>query len=89
MNLFDKIIFFPDRITLPTHVLITPHKTFSLNKIEKINSFLTELVNEQKKFSTEYIILFMNEKIDWVSLPKKSFWKLSILIIAFCIFDAI
>ena len=31
----------------------------------------------------------MNEKIDLVSLPKKSFWKLSIPIIAFCIFDAI
>ncbi len=31
----------------------------------------------------------MNEKIDLVSLPKKSFWKLSLPIIAFCIFDAI
>ena len=31
----------------------------------------------------------MHEKIDLVSLPKKSFWKLSIPIIAFCIFDAI
>ena len=31
----------------------------------------------------------MQEKIDLVSLPKKSFWKLSIPIIAFCIFDAI
>ena len=31
----------------------------------------------------------MNEKIDMVSLPKKSFWYLSIPIIAFCIFDAI
>lgn len=31
----------------------------------------------------------MNEKIDMVSLPKKSFWQLSIPIIAFCIFDAI
>lgn len=31
----------------------------------------------------------MNEKIDMVSLPKKSFWHLSIPIIAFCIFDAI
>ena len=31
----------------------------------------------------------MNEKIDLVSLPKKSFWKLSIPIIAFCIFDAV
>ena len=31
----------------------------------------------------------MNEKIDLVSLPKKSFWKLSIPIVAFCIFDAI
>ena len=31
----------------------------------------------------------MYEKIDLVSLPKKSFWKLSIPIIAFCIFDAI
>ena len=31
----------------------------------------------------------MNEKIDLVSLPKKSFWKLSVPIIAFCIFDAI
>ena len=31
----------------------------------------------------------MNEKIDLVSQPKKSFWKLSIPIIAFCIFDSI
>ncbi|AMD16995.1 hypothetical protein TL18_02525 [Methanobrevibacter sp. YE315] len=31
----------------------------------------------------------MNEKIDLVSLPKKSFWKLSVPIIAFCIFDAL
>ena len=31
----------------------------------------------------------MKEEIDLVSLPKKSFWKLSIPIIAFCIFDAI
>lgn len=31
----------------------------------------------------------MENKIDLVSLPKKSFWKLSIPIIAFCIFDAI
>lgn len=31
----------------------------------------------------------MKEKIDLVSLPKKSFWKLSLPIIAFCIFDAI
>ena len=31
----------------------------------------------------------MNEKIDLVSLPKRSFWELSIPIIAFCIFDAI
>lgn len=31
----------------------------------------------------------MNKKIDLVSLPKKSFWKLSIPIIAFCIFDSI
>ena len=31
----------------------------------------------------------MNERIDMVSLPKKSFWQLSIPIIAFCIFDAI
>lgn len=31
----------------------------------------------------------MNEKIDMVSLPKKSFWHLSMPIIAFCIFDAI
>ena len=31
----------------------------------------------------------MNEKIDMVSLPKKSFWYLNIPIIAFCIFDAI
>lgn len=31
----------------------------------------------------------MNRKIDLVSLPKKSFWKLSVPIIAFCIFDAI
>lgn len=31
----------------------------------------------------------MNKEIDLVSLPKKSFWKLSIPIIAFCIFDAI
>ena len=31
----------------------------------------------------------MNEEIDLVSLPKKSFWKLSVPIIAFCIFDAL
>ena len=31
----------------------------------------------------------MEEKIDLVSLPKESFWKLSVPIIAFCIFDAI
>ena len=31
----------------------------------------------------------MTEKIDMASLPKKSFWQLSIPIIAFCIFDAI
>lgn len=31
----------------------------------------------------------MNKEIDLVSLPKKSFWKLSLPIIAFCIFDAI
>ena len=31
----------------------------------------------------------MNEKIDLVSQPKRSFWKLSIPIIAFCIFDSI
>lgn len=31
----------------------------------------------------------MKEKIDLVSLPKKSFWTLSLPIIAFCIFDAI
>lgn len=31
----------------------------------------------------------MNEKVDMVSLPKKSFWHLSIPIIVFCIFDAI
>lgn len=31
----------------------------------------------------------MEEKIDLVSMPKKSFWKLSLPIIAFCIFDAI
>ena len=31
----------------------------------------------------------MREKIDLISLPKKSFWKLSVPIIAFCIFDAI
>ena len=31
----------------------------------------------------------MKEKIDMVSMPKKSFWNLSIPIIAFCIFDAI
>jgi len=31
----------------------------------------------------------MNEKVDMVSLPKKSFWRLSIPIIAFCIFDAV
>ena len=31
----------------------------------------------------------MNEKIDLVTLPKKSFWKLSVPIIAFCIFDAV
>ena len=31
----------------------------------------------------------MDEKIDLVSLPKKSFWKLSVPIIAFCIFTAV
>ena len=31
----------------------------------------------------------MNDKIDMVSLPKKSFWHLSIPIIVFWIFDAI
>ena len=31
----------------------------------------------------------MKEEIDLVSLPKKSFWKLSIPLIAFCVFDAI
>ena len=31
----------------------------------------------------------MKEEIDLVSLPKKSFWKLSLPIIAFCLFDAI
>lgn len=31
----------------------------------------------------------MDRQIDLVSLPKKSFWNLSIPIIAFCIFDAI
>ncbi len=31
----------------------------------------------------------MHEEIDLVSHPKSSFWKLSIPIIAFCIFDAI
>ncbi|WP_458404140.1 MATE family efflux transporter [Methanobrevibacter sp.] len=31
----------------------------------------------------------MNKKIDLVSLPKKSFWKLSLPIVAFCLFDAI
>ncbi|WP_407462207.1 MATE family efflux transporter, partial [Methanobrevibacter sp.] len=31
----------------------------------------------------------MNKEIDLVSVPKKSFWKLSIPIIAFCLFDAI
>ena len=31
----------------------------------------------------------MHEEIDLVSQPKSSFWKLSIPIIAFCIFDAI
>lgn len=31
----------------------------------------------------------MKEKIDLVTLPKKSFWKLSVPIIAFCVFDAI
>ncbi len=31
----------------------------------------------------------MNKEIDLVSLPKKSFWKLSIPITAFCLFDAI
>ena len=31
----------------------------------------------------------MNDKIDMVSLPKKSFWHLSIPIIVFCVFDAI
>ncbi|WP_458456857.1 MATE family efflux transporter [Methanobrevibacter sp.] len=30
----------------------------------------------------------MEKKIDLVSLPKKSFWKLSLPIIAFCLFDA-
>ena len=29
------------------------------------------------------------EKIDLVSVPKKSFWNLSIPIIIFCVFDAI
>lgn len=33
--------------------------------------------------------MMMHEKIDLVSQPKKSFWKLSIPIIAFCIFDSI
>ena len=31
----------------------------------------------------------MDRNIDLVSLPKKSFWRLSIPIVAFCIFDAI
>ena len=31
----------------------------------------------------------MDKTIDLVSLPKKSFWKLSLPLIAFCIFDAI
>ena len=31
----------------------------------------------------------MHEEIDLVSQPKSSFWKLSIPIIVFCIFDAI
>ena len=31
----------------------------------------------------------MHEEIDLVSLPKKSFWKLSVPLIAFCVFDAI
>ena len=31
----------------------------------------------------------MNDKVDMVSLPKKSFWHLTIPIIVFCIFDAI
>ena len=31
----------------------------------------------------------MREEIDLISLPKKSFWKLSVPIIAFCLFDAI
>ena len=35
------------------------------------------------------IYFYMDRNIDLVSLPKKSFWKLSIPIIAFCIFDAI
>ena len=36
-----------------------------------------------------HIPYHMKEKIDLVSLPKKSFWTLSLPIIAFCIFDAI
>ncbi|WP_458404141.1 MATE family efflux transporter [Methanobrevibacter sp.] len=31
----------------------------------------------------------MSKEIDLISLPKKSFWKLSLPIIAFCLFDAI
>lgn len=31
----------------------------------------------------------MDRNIDLVSLPKKSFWKLSDLMIAFCVFDAV
>lgn len=31
----------------------------------------------------------MDREIDLVSLPKKSFWKLSVPIIAFCVFDAV
>ncbi len=42
-----------------------------------------ELLNKINK------VKHMNEKIDLVSLPKESFWKLSIPIIGFCIFDAI
>lgn len=43
------------------------------------------------KIYENYIILYgvAMEQIDLVSVPKKSFWNLSIPIIAFCIFDAI
>ena len=31
----------------------------------------------------------MKEKIDLITLPKKSFWTLSLPIMVFCVFDAI